>query len=66
MTEQEFKQLKVGDGLICSHSAATIEWIEYGYDYSTDPPTKYAWAVHLNNGTNARITDDLRLMEKVQ
>ena len=65
MTEEEFKQLKPGDAISCVHSAATIEWIETDYDWSAKPPTKHTWAVHLNNGTNARITDDLTTITKI-
>ena len=63
MTEQEFKNLEIGNTLSYQYREATINYIEYDYDYSTSPPTRHPWKVHLDNGTNLQINDDIRFVE---
>lgn len=69
MTQDEFKQLKVGDRV--THPAfaeiLTITWIEFSYDYSNSPPSKWTNAITVHNLARCKIEDerDVRLLKKV-
>jgi hypothetical protein len=60
MTQDEFKQLKVGDRV--THPAfmgfLTIANIETSYDYTTSPPTQWTWAFTTTTGDRCKISDD--------
>ena len=67
MTQDEFKQLKVGDRV--THPAftgfLTITAIEQSYDYSTSPPTQWTDAFTTDTGHRLKIGDerDVGLLE---
>jgi hypothetical protein len=69
MTEDEFKQLEVGDRV--THPAfigfLTITQIETSYDYSTTPATKWTDAITVDSGNRLKIIDerDVRLLRKL-
>ena len=53
MTVDEFRQLTVGTTIRHYYTEATIKWIEFEYVDGKRVP----WAVHLDNGTNLRVSD---------
>jgi hypothetical protein len=77
MTNDEFKQLQVGDRV--THPAfaeiLTITWIEFSYDYTNSPPTQWTNAITTHNqalckacGERSRTIGDerdVRLLQKV-
>jgi hypothetical protein len=69
MTQDEFKQLKIGDRV--THPAfigfLTIAHVEQSYDYSTSPPTLWTDAFTTDTGHRLKIGDerDVRLLQKL-
>ena len=69
MTEDEFKQLQVGDSVI--HPAVggvlTITQIESSYDYSARPATTFTHSIVTDNGRYLKIGDkrDVQLLQKL-
>lgn len=69
MTQDEFKQLKVGDRV--THPAfigfLTIAHVEQSFDYSTSPPTPWTDAFTADTGHRLKIGDerDVRLLQKL-
>lgn len=57
MHKDEFRNLEVGDRVRHVFTEATIEWIEWEWNYDVSPPVKVPWAIHLDNGTNLRVSD---------
>ena len=69
MTQDEYKQLRVGDRV--THPAfigfLTINHIEWSYDYHTSPPTQWTDAITTDTGNRLKIGDEreVRLLQKV-
>jgi hypothetical protein len=69
VTEDEFKQLQVGDRV--THPAfagpLTVAQIESSYDYSTTPATPWTWSIVTDNGRYLKIGDkrDVQLLQKL-
>jgi|GEM_PF-5877552 len=69
MTEDEFKQLQVGDRVIhpAISGVLTITQIESSYDYSTRPATPWTHSIVTHNGRYLKIGDkrDVQLLQKL-
>jgi hypothetical protein len=56
MTQDEFKQLQIGDRV--THPAfigfLTIANIETSYDYTASPPTQWTWAFTTTTGDRCK------------
>jgi hypothetical protein len=69
MTEDDFKQIQVGDKV--THPAVggvlTVAQIESSYDYSTTPATLWTWSIVTDNGRYLKIGDkrDVQLLQKL-
>ena len=67
MTQDEFKQLQVGDRV--THPAfaevLVINTVEVSYDYTTRPPTPWTNAITTTTGHRMKIGDerDVRLLQ---
>lgn len=65
MTLNEFHHLKINDRLHRTWPRDTfvIKSVEFDYDYSTQPPTRYVWQAHSTNGVSFQETDPLDQLE---
>jgi hypothetical protein len=69
MTQDEFKQLKVGDRV--THPAfigfLTITHIETSYDYTTSPPTRWTDTIITDTGHRMKVGDeqDVRMLQRL-